>query len=257
MSSAPPEEVEQEQSFLSHLIELRTRIVRAAVSVLIALLALSPFMKQIYDFLAAPMLAALPQGSRMIATGIITPFLVPLKVTLLAAFVLALPYVLYQAWAFVAPGLYRYEKRLAFPIVISSYVMFLAGVAFCYFVVFRFLFPIIAGFAPTSISVSPDIEAYFGFVLTMFVAFGLTFETPVVIVVLTRLGIVSIEKLKSVRPYFVVVAFIIAAIVTPPDVTSQIMLALPLIVLYQLGLWASAALERFAPRRRDESPRTA
>src|SRR5258706_830416 len=257
MSSAPPEEAEQEQSFLSHLIELRTRIVRAAVSVLIALLALSPFMKQIYDFLAAPMLAALPQGSKMIATGIITPFLVPLKVTLLAAFVLALPYVLYQAWAFVAPGLYRYEKRLAFPIVISSYVMFLAGVAFCYFVVFRFLFPIIAGFAPTSISVSPDIEAYFGFVLTMFVAFGLTFETPVVIVVLTRLGIVSIERLKSVRPYFVVVAFIIAAIVTPPDVTSQMMLALPLIVLYQLGLCASAALERFAPRARDESPRTA
>jgi len=257
MSSAPPEEAEQEQSFLSHLIELRTRIVRAAVSVLIALLALSPFMKQIYDFLAAPMLAALPQGSRMIATGIITPFLVPLKVTLLAAFVLALPYVLYQAWAFVAPGLYRHEKRLAFPIVISSYVMFLAGVAFCYFVVFRFLFPIIASFAPTSISVSPDIEAYFGFVLTMFVAFGLTFETPVVIVVLTRLGIVSIEKLKSIRPYFVVVAFIIAAVVTPPDVTSQMMLALPLIVLYQLGLWASAALERFAPRRRDESPRTA
>jgi len=257
MSSTPPEEAEQEQSFLSHLIELRTRIVRAAVSVLIALLALSPFMKQIYDFLAAPMLVALPQGSKMIATGIITPFLVPLKVTLLAAFVLALPYVLYQAWAFVAPGLYRHEKRLAFPIVISSYVMFLAGVAFCYFVVFRFLFPIIASFAPTSISVSPDIEAYFGFVLTMFVAFGLTFETPVVIVVLTRLGIVSIEKLKSIRPYFVVVAFIIAAVVTPPDVTSQMMLALPLIVLYQLGLWASAALERFAPRRRDESPRTA
>src|SRR5882672_204740 len=249
MSSTPPEEAEQEQSFLSHLIELRTRIVRAAVSVLIALLALSPFMKQIYDFLAAPMLVALPQGSKMIATGIITPFLVPLKVTLLAAFVLALPYVLYQAWAFVAPGLYRHEKRLAFPIVISSYVMFLAGVAFCYFVVFRFLFPIIASFAPTSISVSPDIEAYF--------AFGLTFETPVVIVVLTRLGIVSIEKLKSIRPYFVVVAFIIAAVVTPPDVTSQMMLALPLIVLYQLGLWASAALERFAPRRRDESPRTA
>jgi len=164
----------------------------------------------------------------MIATGIITPFLVPLKVTLLAAFVLALPYVLYQAWAFVAPGLYRYEKRLAFPIVISSYVMFLAGVAFCYFVVFRFLFPIIAGFAPTSISVSPDIEAYFGFVLTMFVAFGLTFETPVVIVVLTRLGIVSIEKLKSVRPYFVVVAFIVAAIVTPPDVTGNVSQAMML-----------------------------
>ena len=257
MSSAPPEEAEQEQSFLSHLIELRTRIVRAAVSVLIALLALTPFMKQIYDLLAAPMLAALPQGSKMIATGIITPFLVPLKVTLLAAFVLALPYVLYQAWAFVAPGLYRHEKRLAFPIVISSYIMFLAGVAFCYFVVFRFLFPIIASFAPTSISISPDIEAYFGFVLTMFVAFGLTFETPVVIVVLTRLGIVSIEKLKSIRPYFVVVAFIIAAIVTPPDVTSQMMLALPLIVLYQLGLWASAALERFAPRARDETPRAA
>ena len=245
-------ESDQEEGFLSHLIELRQRIVRAAVAVIVVLLALTPWMKQIYDLLAAPMLAALPQGSKMIATNVITPFLVPLKVTLLVAFILALPYVLYQVWAFVAPGLYKHEKRLAAPIVVSSFGMFLAGIAFCYFVVFRFLFPIIVGFAPASISVSPDIEAYFSFVLTMFVAFGLTFETPVVIVVLTRLGMVSVEKLKSIRPYFIVGAFIIAAIVTPPDVTSQLMLAVPLVVLYQLGIWASILLDRIAPRRTDD-----
>jgi sec-independent protein translocase protein TatC len=251
MSGDTPE-AEQDQGFLSHLIELRQRLVRAVVAVLVVLLALTPWMKEIYDLLAAPMLAALPQGSKMIATGIITPFLVPLKVTLLVAFVLALPFVLYQVWAFVAPGLYKHEKRLAVPIIVSSFAMFLVGIAFCYFVVFRFLFPIIFGFAPAAINVSPDIEAYFGFVLTMFFAFGLTFETPVVIVVLTRLGMVTVEKLNSIRPYFIVGAFIVAAIVTPPDVTSQLMLAVPLVILYQLGIWASMLLDRIAPRRTAE-----
>lgn len=237
---------EAEQSFLSHLIELRQRLIRALLAVVLVMVALAPWTKEIYDVLAQPLLAALPQGSRMIATGIVTPFLVPLKLTLMVAFVLALPYVLYQGWAFVAPGLYKHEKRLVVPIVLSSFLMFLLGVAFCYFVVFRLLFPVILGFAPQSITLAPDIEAYFGFALTLFLAFGLTFETPVVLVVITRLGMVSVAQLRSARPYFIVGAFIVAAIVTPPDVYSQFMLALPLCVLYELGIVLAAMFSKIS-----------
>ncbi|HRK57422.1 MAG TPA: twin-arginine translocase subunit TatC [Burkholderiaceae bacterium] len=235
-----------EQSFLSHLIELRQRLIRALLAVVVVMIALAPWTKEIYDVLAQPLLAALPQGSRMIATGIVTPFLVPLKLTLMVAFVLALPYVIYQGWAFVAPGLYKHEKRLVLPIVVSSFLMFLLGVAFCYFVVFRLLFPVILGFAPQSITLAPDIEAYFGFALTLFLAFGLTFETPVVLVVITRLGMVSVAQLRSARPYFIVGAFIVAAIVTPPDVYSQFMLALPLCVLYELGIVLAAMFSKIS-----------
>ncbi len=252
MSDTVPPAGEPEQSFLSHLIELRQRLVRATVAILLVMLGLIPWSKDIYNILAQPMLAALPNGANMIATGIVTPFLIPLKLTLMVALVLVLPYVLYQVWAFVAPGLYKHEKSLALPIVVSSYAMFLAGVAFCYFVVFRLLFPVILGFAPDSIKVSPDIEAYFGFALTMFLAFGLTFETPIVLVVMTRLGITSVAKLRAIRPYFIVGAFIVSAVVTPPDVTSQLMLALPLCVLYELGILISALLDRLFPRPSEE-----
>ena len=170
----------QEQSFLSHLIELRQRLVRAAVAVLIAFLALTPFMKQSFDLLSQPMMAALPAGSKLLATGVTTPFMVPLKVTLFAALLIALPYVLWQAWAFVAPGLYKHERKLAAPLIASSVVMFFMGMAYCYFVVFGFVFKFIAGFAPISVNVSPDIDAYFSFVLGMFLAFGLAFEMPIV-----------------------------------------------------------------------------
>lgn len=246
--SSPTPETDQEQSFLSHLIELRQRLVRAALSVLVVFLALTPFMKQIYDLLAAPLTATLPPGTKLLATSVVSPFLVPLKATLLVGFVIALPYVLYQAWAFVAPGLYRHEKRLAVPIIVSSVAMFLAGIAFCYFVVFRLLFPVINSFAPSSVSFAPDIDAYFSFVLGMFFAFGLTFETPIVLVVLTRLGIVSVDQLRGARPYFIVGAFIVAAIVTPPDVTSQLLLAVPLCLLFEIGLVVSMLLDRLFPR---------
>lgn len=252
-TAAPNPEGDQEQSFLSHLVELRQRLVRAVVAVLLTMLALMPWSKEIYTLLAKPMLSALPEGAHMIATGVVTPFLIPLKLTLMVALVLVLPYVLYQVWAFVAPGLYKHEKRLAVPIVMSSYIMFLTGVAFCYFIVFRLLFPVILGFAPDSIQVSPDIEAYFSFALTLFLAFGLTFETPIVLVVMTRLGMTSVAKLRSIRPYFVVGAFIVAAVVTPPDVTSQLMLAVPLCVLYELGIVVSAILDRFFPRAPQET----
>ncbi|HMS04705.1 MAG TPA: twin-arginine translocase subunit TatC [Burkholderiaceae bacterium] len=230
-----------EQPFVQHLMELRERLVKAlvAVGVVAAVLALWPGPGALYDLLAAPLVAHLPKGATMIATSVISPFMVPLKILIMAAFLIALPVVLYQVWAFVAPGLYSHEKRLVLPLVISSTVLFFCGVAFCYFFVFGQVFSFIQGFAPKTITAAPDIEAYLGFVLTMFLAFGLAFEVPVVVVVLARMGVVPLEKLRAFRGYFVVLAFIIAAIVTPPDVVSQLALAIPMCLLYELGLVAA------------------
>jgi sec-independent protein translocase protein TatC len=223
-------------SFISHLVELRSRLVKAALAILVAFVCLAPFSSHIYDLMAAPMLRALPEGTKMIATGVITPFLVPIKVTLLVAFILALPVVLYQMWAFVAPGLYSHEKKLALPIISSSFILFLVGVAFCYFFVFGTVFRVINEFAPKSVQVAPDIDSYFDFVMTMFIAFGVTFEVPIVVVVLVRLGFVSLATLRSARPYVIVASFVIAAIITPPDPGSMLLLAVPLVVLYEAGL---------------------
>ena len=239
--NAKPDELDQDQpqeTFISHLVELRSRLMKAAACVLgvFVVLFLYPGASVIYDILAQPMLASLPEGTRMIATGVITPFMVPVKVTLMAAFVVSLPVVLYQAWAFVAPGLYRHEKRLALPLIVSSTLLFILGMAFCYFFVFRTVFHFIATFAPQSITPAPDIEAYLSFVMTMFLAFGITFEVPVAVVLLVKTGIVELSKLRSARGYVVVGAFVIAAVVTPPDVVSQFMLALPLVLLYEVGL---------------------
>ena len=224
------------ESFVSHLVELRNRVMKASIAIIAVFLCLMPWAGAIYDLLASPMMAALPPGSKMIATGVITPFLIPVKVTLLVAFLIALPAVLYQLWAFVAPGLYEHEKTLIAPLVVSSSLLFIAGIAFCYFFVFGMVFKFINEFAPQSISVAPDIENYFGFVMTMFIAFGMTFEVPVVVIVLVRMGIVTVEKLKQARPYVIVGAFVIAAVVTPPDVMSQLLLAIPLCLLYEVGL---------------------
>ena len=227
-----------QETFISHLIELRSRVMKAAIVVLLVCggIFLWPGPAAIYDLLAQPMLASLPAGSKMIATGVISPFLVPMKLTLLAAFILSLPWVLYQLWAFVAPGLYAHEKRLVAPLVISSSVLFIAGVAFCYFLVFGKVFSFIHEFAPQSITVAPDIENYLDFVMTMCLAFGLTFEVPVVVIILVRTGFVTVQQLKSIRSYVIVGAFVIAAIVTPPDVLSQLFLAIPLCLLYEVGL---------------------
>ncbi len=240
-SPGPDELSGTEQPFVAHLIELRDRLVRAAIAVgvVFGALCLWPGPGGLYDIIAAPMIASLPAGATLIATNVISPFVVPLKITLMAAFLVALPVVLYQMWAFVAPGLYMHEKKLVLPLVVSSTLLFLIGVAFCYFFVFGQVFKFIQGFAPKSITAAPDIEAYLSFVLTMFVAFGAAFEVPVVVVVLARMGIVSIEKLKEFRSYFIVVAFIIAAIITPPDVVSQLALAIPMCVLYEVGIWAA------------------
>jgi sec-independent protein translocase protein TatC len=226
-------------SFMSHLVELRQRVVRAAGAVLLVFLVLSPFMKYIFDMVSLPLMSALPEGTKLLATGVISPFVVPLKVTLFVAFLIALPYVLYQVWAFVAPGLYQHEKRLALPVLSTSVGMFFLGMAYCYFVVFGFVFSFIAGFAPESVAVAPDIENYLSFVMGMFLAFGLTFEVPVVVVLLVRFGVATIEQLKTARPYVIVGAFVIAAIATPPDVISQLLLAIPLCLLYEVGLQVS------------------
>jgi sec-independent protein translocase protein TatC len=230
-----------EETFISHLVELRNRLVKASIGILIvtALLMFWPGPSLLYDFIAQPMINALPVGSKIIATGVTAPFLVPMKVTLVLAVIVALPWVLYQVWAFVAPGLYQHEKRLVAPLVISSSVLFVLGVAFCYFFVFGRVFAFISAFAPTSIAVTPDIENYLDFVMSMCLAFGAAFEVPIVVVILVRMGLVSLEKLREWRPYVIVGAFVIAAIVTPPDVVSQFSLAVPMWMLFELGLLVS------------------
>jgi sec-independent protein translocase protein TatC len=230
-----------EQPFVAHLVELRDRLIKAmiAIGVVAAVLFIYPGPGALYDILAAPLVANLPKGATLIATSVISPFMVPLKILMMAAFLIALPVVLYQAWAFIAPGLYSHEKKLVLPLVVSSTLLFFLGVAFCYFFVFGRVFAFIQGFAPKSITAAPDIEAYLSFVLTMFIAFGLAFEVPIVVVVLARMGFVSIEKLKGFRSYFIVLAFIVAAVITPPDVVSQLSLAVPMCLLYEAGIWAA------------------
>jgi len=237
-----------EQPFVAHLIELRDRLIRAfiAIAVGFGILAIFPGPAALYDLLASPLVAHLPKGTTLIATNVISPFLVPLKITLLAGFFLALPIVLYQVWAFVAPGLYAHEKRLVLPLVISSTLLFFAGVAFCYFFVFGQVFKFIQSFAPKSITAAPDIEAYLSFVMSMFIAFGAAFEVPVVVVVLARMGLVSVDKLREFRSYFIVLAFIIAAVITPPDIASQLALALSMCLLYELGIWAAGFFIRYS-----------
>lgn len=241
----------QQETFIAHLIELRDRMIRALLALGIVFVCLMPWAGDIYDILAKPMMDTLPAGTNMIATGVVTPFFVPVKVTMMVAFLIALPVVLYQAWAFVAPGLYAHEKRLGLPLIVASTLLFLAGMAFCYFFVFKTVFHFISEFAPKSITPAPDIEQYLSFVLTMFTAFGVTFEVPVVVIVLVRFGIVSIEKLREARPYVIVGAFVVAAVVTPPDVVSQLMLAIPLCVLYELGIVVARFTGR-SPARDDE-----
>ena len=243
---------QKEEGFVTHLIELRDRLMRAAASVIICFLALVYWAPDIYSLLADPLVSALPAGTSMIATDVTAPFFVPMKVTMMVAFVLALPYVLYQVWAFIAPGLYEHEKKLAAPIILSSFLLFLLGMAFAYFFVFPAVFKFVAAYTPSGVQMATDIDKYLSFVLTLFLVFGLSFETPVVEMVLVRLGMVSIEKLREFRPYFIVVAFVIAAIVTRPDVISQFMLAVPMILLYEFGIFMSRYI---TPREaRQETP---
>lgn len=224
------------ESFIAHLLELRNRLLHAVVAVLLVFICLFPWASDFYTLLAQPLLSKLPKGGQMIATDVTTPFFVPLKVALMVAFLVALPYILYQIWRFVAPGLYAHEKRLVWPLIIASTVLFFCGMGFAYFVVFPVVFGFITASAPQGVAVMTDIDKYLSFVLTMFMAFGMTFQVPVAVVLLVRMGFVTVAKLREARPYVVVGAFVMGAIFTPPDVVSQSMLALPLWLLYEAGI---------------------
>lgn len=233
-----------QQPLLAHLIELRTRIVRIVLGIVLCFLGLFHWTSQIYHLMAKPLLDVLPAGSSMIATDVTAPFFVPVKVTMLVAFLLSLPNTMYQIWAFVAPGLYNHEKRLIVPLVLSSILLFFTGMAFAFFVVFPVVFGFMSSITPQGVAMMTDIDKYLSFVLGMFVAFGVTFEVPIVVVVLNRMGLVSLKQLREGRPYVIVGAFIVAAVVTPPDVLSQVMMALPLCLLYEAGILVSMVSNR-------------
>lgn len=233
-----------EQPLLAHLLELRQRLVRALVGFFVAFILLFHWSGTIYHLLARPLLMHLPAGSSMIAIEVTAPFFVPMKVTMLVALLLTLPHTLYQIWAFVAPGLYSHEKKLILPLVVSSVLLFYIGMAFAYFLVFPVVFGFMAAVTPHGVAMMTDIDKYLSFVLGMFVAFGTAFEVPVIVVLLVRIGALSVDKLRRARPYMIVGAFVVAAVVTPPDVLSQTMLAVPLWLLYEVGILAAVLMER-------------
>jgi sec-independent protein translocase protein TatC len=236
-----------EDTFISHLIEMRDRLLRAVIAVVVLFVVLFPWAQDLYALLAKPMLESLPQGGQMIATEVTTPFFVPIKVTMMTAFLLAMPWVFYQMWAFVAPGLYQNEKRIGVPLVIASVILFLLGMAFAYFLVFPVVFGFIVGVAPEGVAVMTDIGKYLDFVMTLFMAFGIAFEVPVAVVLLVKMGMVSIAKLREIRPYVIVGAFVVGAIFTPPDVISQFMLAVPVWLLYELGIVVASLITKPKP----------
>ena len=256
-AAKPDELAGTEQPFVQHLMELRDRMIKAviAIGVAAAVLAFFPGPGALYDIMAAPLVATLPKGATLIATNVISPFVVPIKILFMAAFMMALPVVLYQVWAFVAPGLYSHEKKLVMPLVVSSTLLFFIGVAFCYFVVFGQVFSFIQSFAPKSITAAPDIEEYLNFVLGMFLAFGLAFEVPIAVILLVRMGVLSVAQLREYRGYFWVVAAVGTALVTPPDAGSMIMLLGVVGGLYEVGIVAAQLLIKNtkAPEESSES----
>ncbi len=242
-----------EDTFVSHLIELRNRLLRIVIGIILVSLALFPFANEIYQLLATPLLQSLPEGGQMIATEVTTPFFVPMKMVFLAAFLLSSPYTLYQIWAFIAPGLYAKERRLVAPLIISSVFLLLCGMAFAYFLVFPAVFGFITSTAPEGVAVMTDISKYLDFAVSLFIAFGLAFETPVVVILLVRAGVVSVEALRSARSYVIVGAFVLGAIVTPPDVISQFLLAIPVWLLYEVGILAASMMQNKVSYSAEES----
>ncbi|TDQ59589.1 Sec-independent protein translocase TatC [Mesocricetibacter intestinalis] len=241
--------VEETQPLITHLIELRNRLLRCVVFVLIAFCALVYFSNDIYHLVATPLLEAMPQGATMIATNVAAPFFAPIKLTAIAAVFLSVPYILYQIWAFVAPALYQHEKRLIYPLLFSSTLLFYIGVAFAYYVVFPLAFGFLTKTAPTGVSIATDISSYLDFVLTLFLAFGVCFEVPVAIILLCWSGITSPQDLKAKRPYIIVAAFVIGMLLTPPDVFSQTLLAVPMCLLFELGVICA---KFYRPKQEDE-----
>ncbi len=237
------------KSFISHLLEVRTRLLYSFGALLVIFIGFLPWAADLYSLLAHPLLAKLPNGGQMIAIGVITPFFVPIKVAFMAAFLVALPYIMYQAWSFIAPGLYAHEKRMTLPLVMASTTLFYCGMAFAYFAVFPIMFDFIVGSAPQGVAVMTDISEYLSFVLSMFMAFGIAFQVPVVVVVLVKMNLVTIAKLRESRPYVIVGAFIAGAIFTPPDVISQFMLAIPMWLLYEAGIVVAVWMTKSVPKK--------
>jgi sec-independent protein translocase protein TatC len=242
-----------EQSFVSHLVELRSRLLRSIVAVMLIFGALFPFSNRLYTWLAQPLIARLPKGTQMVAIDVATPFVTPLKLALFCAIFIAVPYLLYQVWAFVAPGLYRHERRLAVPLLVSATLLFYVGCSFAYFVVLPLVFGFLTGTVPEGVAMMTDISHYLDFVLVMFIVFGLCFEIPVATVILVILGVTTAESLKKSRPYIIVGAFVVSAVVTPPDALSQILLAVPMCLLFEVGLIAARAVQKRAERAEAES----
>ena len=255
----PDERAEDDtpQTLISHLLELRTRLLRIVVAVLVVFLCLFYFSRQLYTFVAQPLMQVMPPGSHMIATGVASPFLAPFKLTLYLSVFIAVPFILHQIWAFVAPGLYRHEKRLAAPLLVSSVVLFYAGAAFAYFVVFPLMFKFFTSAAPMGVTVTTDISSYLDFVLTLFLAFGVAFELPIAIVLLVSTGLVPVEKLVASRGYVVVACFVVGMLLTPPDMISQTLLAVPMWMLFEIGLLCGRLIRKQKQRSAGEQDATA
>ncbi|MCK7575917.1 MAG: twin-arginine translocase subunit TatC [Chromatiales bacterium] len=243
----PPNDPGAEQPFISHLVELRDRLIRMLIAIGIIALALFPFANDLYAYVAAPLLAQLPEGNTMIATQVASPFLTPFKLALIAAVFLSMPYLLYQLWAFVAPGLYQHEKRLAIPLLISSILLFYLGMLFAYYVVFPLVFAFLAGTTPEGVAMMTDISAYLDFVLTLFFAFGIAFEIPIATILLVAIGAVTPAGLAHKRPYVIVGVFVVGMFLTPPDMISQTLLAVPMWLLFELGILLSRLMLKTRP----------
>jgi len=235
-------ETDRELPFLEHLVELRGRLIKACLSVLLVLICLLPFARKLYEAIAAPLMARLPEGTSMIAIDVASPFLTPFKLSLLVSIMVAIPYILYQIWAFVAPALFKHEKRLAKPLLFSSIVLFYLGCAFAYFAVFPLVFGFLAGVTPEGVAMMTDISKYLDFVTTLFLAFGITFEVPIATIILVATGLTTPDKLSQYRPYVIVGAFALGMLLTPPDVISQTLLAIPMWLLFELGILFSRIL---------------
>jgi len=249
--SLPP--LDEPQPLIKHLLELRDRLLRALVAIFILFIPLFVFSQEIYTLVAKPLMDALPEGASMIATDVTSPFLVPFKLTLYISILLAMPIILHQAWAFISPGLYRHEKRFAIPLLASSIVLFYSGVAFAYFIVFPVLFGFFTAIAPEGVAVMTDISRYLDFIITLFIAFGVAFEMPIAIMLLVWTGITTVESLREKRPYVVVGCFVVGMLLTPPDIISQTLLAIPMWLLFEAGLIFANVLRVKIPEQPPES----
>ena len=244
MTTEEPNSQDKQESLVSHLVELRDRLIKIVIGVVVVLLCLFPFANEIYSFLAEPLLKHLPESSTMVAIDVASPFLTPFKLVMLLAVVLTIPWILYQLWAFIAPGLYKHEKRLVMPLLVSSSILFYLGMLFAYFIVFPLVFGFFTKVTPEGVAVMTDISRYLDFVTKMFIAFGAAFEVPVLTFVLIMTGVTTVEALSAARSYVIVAAFVVGMLLTPPDIISQVLLAIPVWLLFELGLLMSKVVNK-------------